>query len=228
MSGTSPSLRARCLAEGVGTFCLLAFGTGAIVTDAVSGGALGHGGVAAAFGGVVMIVIYAVGDVSGAHLNPAVSFAFWRSGAVDTRTCRAFIAAQCVGAVAGSLAVRALAPEHPDWGMTSPSVSLPAALAIECFLTFVLVSVILHVVAQGGGPHAGLAIGGTVALLALVGGPWTGASLHPARSLGPALVAGVGTHLWLYWAAPLLGGALAVVGCRSVRGGECCRPAAGR
>ena len=220
----SPALR-RAAAELLGTFALVAVGCGAIVMDAHTGGAVTHLGVALAFGTVVMVVIYAVGDVSGAHLNPAVSLGFWAAGRLPGAEALRYLAAQCAGALLAAGMLRLLFPEHPDLGATSPAIGVVPALLVEVVITALLLSVIFHVVARGADVAAvsGIAIGATVGIAALCAGPLTGASMNPARSLGPALVSGDLAHLWVYWTAPFLGAILALHGCRLVRGDACCR-----
>ena len=195
------------LAEFVGTYLLVAFGTGVIVVDAVAGGAIGHPQIALAWGAAVLVVIYALGPVSGAHINPAVSVGFALSGAFAWRRVPGYVAAQCLGALAASATLLRLFPDTATLGATVPSGSAGQAFALEVFLTAALMFVILHV-ARGPreeGMLAGLAVGTTVYIEALFGGPISGASMNPARSLGPALVAGELDHLWIYVAAPLLG-----------------------
>lgn len=215
----------RASAELIGTFALVAVGCGAIVVDAHTGGAVTHLGVALAFGLVVMVVIYAVGDVSGAHLNPAVSLGFWVAGSLPTSELLRYLGAQCGGALLASALLRALFPEDPSLGATVPAVPLLSALAVEVVITALLLTVIFHVVARGPEAAAisGLAIGATVAIAALCAGPLTGASMNPARSLGPALVSGELSDLWIYWTAPFAGAIAALHGCRLVRGNACCR-----
>lgn len=203
---------ARCLlAEAVGTFALVFAGTAAIVVDAQTG-ALGHVGVSAVFGLVVMAIIYAVGDVSGAHLNPAVTVGFWAAGRFPGPRVPLYAGAQFVGALAASLAVRGLFPAADGLGGTYPAGGLGQAFGMETVLTFLLMFVILCVAvgAKEKGLMAGIAIGGTVALDALFGGPVTGASMNPARSLAPAIVGLDLSDQWLYVAAPLVGALVAV------------------
>ncbi|MCA9510240.1 MAG: aquaporin [Myxococcales bacterium] len=219
-----PSSPRAWLAEGIGTFALVLIGTGAIVANDVSGGLVTHVGVALAFGGVVAAMIYAVGDVSGAHLNPAVTIAAWLARRSPARDVAPFVAAQVAGALAASVLVRALAADHATLGATEPLAGPGASFAIEVAITFLLVFVILGVTRRPDATPsvAGLAIGGTVFLCALVAGPFCGASMNPARSLAPALVAGRLAGLWIYLLAPVAGGVLAVGGCRAVRGPGCC------
>ena len=213
-------------AEAIGTFALVFVGTGAMVVDAVTGGAVGHVGVSFAFGLVVLAMIYAVGDVSGAHFNPAVTVGFWAAGRLPGDRVLGYVATQCAAAVAASLLLRAVFPEAGTYGETLPHGGVVAALVFEVVLTFFLMFVILGITTRGRieGGFAGLAISATVALASLAGGPVSGASMNPARSLGPAVVGGAWGSLVLYVVAPLLGAWLAVRGCWIVRGPACCGP----
>ncbi len=214
----------RYAAEAIGTFAMVFAGTGAIVVNDVTSGALTHLGVAATFGLVVAAMIYAVGDVSGAHFNPAVTFGFWLARRLPGREVAPYVASQLGGALAASLLLRALFAAHATLGATRPAGSEAQSFALEVVITFALMFVILGVTS---GPRenafAGAAIGATVGLCALFAGPICGASMNPARSLAPALVSGALTSLWIYLLAPFAGSALAVAGCRAVRGGDCCR-----
>lgn len=218
--------RNRYIAEGIGTFALVFAGCGAIVVNDLFGGVLGHGGVSAAFGLVVMAMIYAIGNISGAHLNPAVTLGFVFAGRLAKRFAPPYIASQVVGALVAAAALRVLFPEHATLGATLPNVDLARAFGIEVLLAFLLMFVILNVSTghMEKGIMAGVAVGGTIALEALVGGPVTGASMNPARSLGPALVSGTLDSLWLYLTAPVVGTFLAYPTCRWIQGPECCRP----
>lgn len=219
----SSDLARRALAEALGTGIMVLVGTAAIAVDASYGG-IGHLGVALAFGLVVMAMIYAVGEVSGAHINPAVSIAFVIAGRLPARYLPAYLAAQCLGAMLASGALALMLPDSPTLGATTPAVGLGTAFAIEVFITAVLMFVIITVAtgAKEKGPVAALAIGGTVGLLALVFGPLTGASMNPARSLGPAIVGGELPTLWIYLLGPMIGAALGVYACRAIRGPACC------
>jgi aquaporin NIP len=215
-------LRKRLAAEALGTFALVFAGTTAVVVNAT--GAVSHVGVALTFGLVVFALIAALGDVSGAHLNPAVTLAFRIARRFPGREVLPYILAQCAGAVVASLAVRLLFPDAVGLGGTSPAGTESQSWVLELLLTAGLMFVILGVSsgAKEKGVTAGLAIGGVVALEALFAGPVSGASMNPARSLGPALVAGQLGGLWLYLTAPLAGAALAVPACRCVREEGCC------
>jgi aquaporin Z len=202
----------KIIAELVGTFALVFAGTGAIVIDTHTNGGVSHVGVALTFGLIVMAMIYAVGDVSGAHLNPAVTIAFGLGRRFDWRKVPGYIAAQCIGAFAASLLLRALFPSAPALGETLPAGSQTQSFILETVLTFLLMLVILRVSTgpKEKGITAALAIGGVVALEAMFAGPICGASMNPARSLAPAIVSGHTGALWVYLVAPTLGTALAV------------------
>ncbi|MDP1590502.1 MAG: aquaporin, partial [Prosthecobacter sp.] len=200
------------LAEALGTFCLVFAGTGAIVVDQASGGTVTHVGIAATFGLVVMAMIYALGDISGAHLNPAVTIAFTLAGRLPRREVPLYIGAQVVGALAASLLLRILFPMSTTLGATVPSGTDWQSFVLEAVLTFMLMLVILSVSSgpKERGLMAGIAIGGVIAMEAMFAGPICGASMNPARSLAPALVSGHLASLWVYLSAPVLGAALAV------------------
>jgi MIP family channel proteins len=206
-----PTLKTCLLAEALGTAMLLIFGTGAAVVDAQTH-ALGHGGVAAAFGLVVFILIQSLGETSGAHVNPAVTVAFWAMGRFEGRRVLPYVVAQLAGAALGSALVQLIATPGSDLGATLPAHGALPALAIETFLTFGLMLVILRVTSGSKevGILAGLAISATVGLEALVFGPLTGASMNPARSLAPALLSGNWTDWWVYIVGPVAGALLAV------------------
>ena len=214
----------RLFCEALGTFALVFAGTGAIVVDEISGGAISHPGVALCFGLVVMVMIYAVGDVSGAHLNPAVTFGFWLARRLPGSDVLPYAASQVAGALAASALVQALFGSAGALGATQPAGSSGQSLGLEIALTAMLMFTILSVAtgAKEKGITAGIAIGGAVGLGALFGGPISGASMNPARSLGPALVGGELVALWIYLLAPLAGAALAVLACRCARGASCC------
>ena len=205
-------LRQCLLAEMLGTALLVVFGTGAAVVDEQTH-ALGHGGVAAAFGLAVFLLIQTLGETSGAHLNPAVTVGFWARRRFAGSRVLPYVAAQLLGAALGSGLVKLVALPGSTLGATLPAHDALSALGIETFLTFCLVLVIFRVTAgaKEAGLLAGLAISATVGLEALVGGPLTGASMNPARSLAPALLSGVHTAWWVYVVGPVAGALLAVV-----------------
>lgn len=210
-------------AEITGTFLLVFAGCGAAVVNDLYGGALGHLGISTVFGLVVMAVIYSLGSVSGAHINPAVTIGFWVAGRLDAKLIPQYIGAQIVGAVAAGLLLRILFPEHTTLGGTLPAIDIPRAFLLEVVISFSLMMIILNV-STGElekGIMAGAAVGGMVALLALFAGPVTGASMNPARSIGPAVAAGNLTSLWIYILAPVVGMCLATPFCR-LMGNNCC------
>jgi MIP family channel proteins len=221
LRGAAPDLARRAAAEAIATFALVFAGCGAIVTDAVYGGALGVTGIALVFGLVITVMIYAIGHLSGAHINPAVTIAFTLTRHFPHRDAAAYITAQMLGASAGALALLAIWPSEPGGlGATMPSVGIGSALVYETLLTALLMFVIISVATdtRAVGSAAALAIGGTIALDAAVGGPVTGASMNPARSLGPALATAEWTDLWIYFVGPLAGAALGAGAYQLIRG----------
>lgn len=195
------------LAECVGTFGLVLAGTGAVTIDAETGGGVGHVGIGLTFGLVVMAMIYAVGHVSGAHINPAVTVAFWATRHFPSRLVPVYVAAQLAGALLASLALRGMFGNVGSLGATLPREGAGQSLALELLLTMLLMFVIMAVATdvRAVGQAAALAIGGTVGLEALFAGPISGASMNPARSLAPALVSGNWHAQWIYIAGPVLG-----------------------
>jgi len=216
-----PDLPRRALAEGLAAFTLVFAGCGAIVANAAYGGALGTLGVALAFGLVIMVMVYATGHLSGAHINPAVTLAFTLTRHFPARDAGAYVLAQLAGAIAGALVLLAIWPDQPgELGATVPSIGAGSALVYELVLTAFLMFVIMAVATdtRAVGAAAAIAIGGTIGLDALVGGPVTGASMNPARSLGPALASGEWSEFWLYVVGPLGGAVLGAVAYQLVRG----------
>jgi aquaporin NIP len=211
--------RARLLAaEAAGTFALVFFGCGAIMVDA-DGGGLGQAGISLAFGLVVMAMVFALVHVSGAHINPAVTFGLALRTRFPWTEVPGYWVAQLAGAVVAALALRASLGDVADLGATSPSGSDAQSIAWEVAMTAVLLFVILAVAtdARASTGTSAVAIGGTIALASLVGGPISGASLNPARSVGPAVVSGSLGSLWIYLAAPIVGAALGVMSYAWVR-----------
>jgi aquaporin NIP len=223
-----PDLARRALAEGLAAFALVFAGCGAIIANTVHAGALGGIGVSATFGLVIMAMIYATGHLSGAHINPAVTIAFTLTRHFPLRDALAYIGAQLAGATVGAfvlLAAWGAKPAH--LGATVPSVGAGTALLYEAILSAFLMFVIIAVATdtRAVGAAAALAIGGTVGLDALFGGPVTGASMNPARSFGPALASGTWTDFWIYLAGPVVGACFGALAYQLVRG-EHGRPAA--
>ena len=197
-------------------------GTGAIMVNQVTGGALTHPGVALAWGLIVMVMIYTFGDLSGAHMNPAVSIGFCVAGRFPARELLPYIVLQGAGALAASATLRLLFPGNRLLGITQPEGSDMQSFIMEVLLTALLMLVVLNVShgAKEKGITAGLAVGATIGLEALVAGPICGASMNPVRSLAPALVSGHLAHLWIYLTAPIAGVLVAVPLFALLRGGE--------
>jgi MIP family channel proteins len=211
----------RAVAEALGTFALVFAGCGAIMVDAKTG-ALGHVGVAISFGLVIMVTIYALGHISGAHFNPAVTFAFALTRHFPWPRVGVYWSAQLAGALAAALVLRGSLGDIAHVGATIPSGSDGQAFLWEGVLTFFLMFVIMAVATdtRAVGEAAAIAIGGTVGLDAMFGGPITGASMNPARSLGPAIASSDYTAIWVYIAAPLLGAAAAAITYQFLRSDE--------
>jgi aquaporin Z len=202
------------IAEGIGTFILVFAGTGAVMVNQLSDGAVTHLGISFVFGAVVAALIYTLGHMSGAHFNPAVTLAFWRSGVFPGQKVVVYLIAQVLGAISASAFLRFSLGNIANLGATLPlNGNWQQSLMLETVLTFILMLVILGSGLDRRAPcgFAGLAIGLTVALEAAFMGPITGASMNPVRSLGPALVGGLWQHHWLYWVAPIGGAQLAVL-----------------
>ena len=200
------------MAELIGTFILVFCGTGAMVIDQQTGGAVSHAGVSITWGLTVMSLIYSIGNVSGCHINPAVSIAFTVAGRFNAWLLPGYIISQIAGAVLASLVLNLLFPTSPLLGATLPAGSEMQSFVLELLLTFFLMFVIMNV-AHGNkeqGQFGGIAIGSVVGLEAMFAGPICGASMNPARSFGPAIVSGNVEHLWLYLVAPVIGAALAI------------------
>jgi aquaporin Z len=211
-------------AEFVGTFAIVFAGTGAIISNDLSGGAVSHVGVALTFGLIVLAMIYALGDVSGAHLNPAVTIGFFAARRFDGRWVAPYILSQIAGALLASATLRVMFPDHATLGGTQPIGAALQSFVMEFILTLLLMFVILSVStgAKEKGLMAGVAVGSVIGLEALFAGPISGASMNPARSLAPALVSMRLDHLWIYLTAPFLGGCVGVLVCRCVQDRSCC------
>ena len=200
------------LAELLGTYALVFAGTGAIVIDQQTHGSITHVGIAITFGLVIMSMIYTFGDISGAHLNPAVSIAFTIAKKFPVKELLPFIISQLSGAVLASLTLKFLFPENHFLGATLPAGSASQSFILEFILTFFLMLVIINVAtgSKERGLFAGLAIGSIVGLEAMFAGPISGASMNPARSFGPAIISGHTEFLWLYLSATILGAIMAI------------------
>ena len=212
-------------AELLGTYILVFVGTGAIMINEITGGAVSHLGVGLSFGLVVMSMIYTIGDISGAHINPAVTLAFSVAKRFPKNQILPYISFQLVGAILASASLYFMFPEANTMGETLPlKGNWLQSFMLEFVLTFILMFVVLNVStgAKEKGVTAALAIGGVVAFEATFAGPISGASMNPARSIAPALFSGDLTHLWLYVVATTLGAVLAVYSCRLVQNKGCC------
>lgn len=213
-------IRRAMVSEVFGTFCLVFAGTGAIVVNDTHGGMITHVGVALTFGLIVLAMIYALGDASGCHLNPAVTLGFVAARRFDAKRAVPYILAQCLGAVLASSVLKLMFPGHSTLGATLPAGTAFQSWAMECILTVILMVVILSVStgSKEQGILAGVAVGAVIALEALFAGPVSGASMNPARSLAPALVAGRLDHLWVYLTAPVSGALAGVAICGAIHG----------
>ena len=212
-------MRQKLLAEYFGTFALVFIGTGSVIADVMNEGALGMLGIAVCFGFAVTAVIYSIGDLSGAHINPAVTVAFAVAGRFAWSDTLPYILAQSLGSISASILLAWMFPEAGSYGQTVFSIPVTQAFALEVVLTFLLMWIVMQV-ATGSkevGIMAGLAIGVAVMVLAAMGGLFTGASMNPARSLGPAIVGEALPSLWLYWTAPFVGAVLAIYAWRAMR-----------
>ncbi len=212
------------ISEIIGTFSLIFCGTGAMTINEVTGGDVTHVGIAITWGLIVMAMIYAFGEISGAHFNPAVTIAFAYAKKFEWKEVPKYVAAQCLGAILASAVMLFLFPESEYLGGTIPKLDELRAFVLELLLTYFLMVVIINVStgSKETGTMAGIAIGGVVLLEAMFAGPMTNASMNPARSLGPALLSGHWEHQWLYFVAPVIGALLAVLTCKVVKPDNCC------
>lgn len=200
----------RYLAEAIGTFALVFCGTGAIVINDVTNGAVSHVGIAITFGLIVMAMIYSFGSISGAHINPAVTIAFSLTDRFDKKDLVPYLVAQLLGAFLASGVLRYLFQEHENLGATFPYGDWGQTFILEVILTYFLMLVIIFVSQNKEVANiTGIAVGATVLLEAMFAGPITGASMNPARSIAPAVVSGNISELWIYILAPTIGAILA-------------------
>ncbi|MDG1422172.1 MAG: MIP family channel protein [Flavobacteriaceae bacterium] len=212
------------ISEFIGTFAMIFCGTGAMTINEITGGDVTHVGIGITWGLIVMAMIYAFGEISGAHFNPAVSIAFAYAKKFSWKEVPKYIFFQVAGAFAASLVLMWLFPRSELLGATIPTVDVWRAFVLELILTFFLMVVIINVStgSKEAGMMAGIAIGSVVLLEALFAGPITNASMNPARSLAPNIVSGNIKGLWLYILAPIIGALLAVVSCKFVKHENCC------
>ncbi len=213
------------ISEFIGTFSMIFCGTGAMTVNEVTGGDVTHVGIAITWGLIVMAMIYAFGETSGAHFNPAVTIAFAYAKKFAWKEVPKYIIVQVLGALTASLILWYLFPTSEHLGATIPSVDVGRAFVMELLLTFFLMVVIINVSTGSKeiGIIAGIAVGAVVLLEAMFAGPITNASMNPARSIAPAIVAGKMQHLWIYILAPILGAILAVISCKMVKEDNCCQ-----
>ena len=212
------------ISEFIGTFAMIFCGTGAMTINEITGGDVTHVGIGITWGLIVMAMIYAFGEISGAHFNPAVSIAFAYAKKFSWKEVPKYIFFQVAGAFASSSLLMWLFPKSELLGATIPTVDVWRAFVLELILTFFLMVVIINVStgSKEAGMMAGIAIGSVVLLEALFAGPITNASMNPARSLAPNIVSGNIKGLWLYILAPIIGALLAVVSCKFVKHENCC------
>jgi aquaporin Z len=205
--------------EIIGTFFLVFVGCGAMVINTEMGGVISHVGVAMSWGLIVMVLIYAIGDISGAHLNPAVTIGFFVAKRFPIKKVLPYVFAQLIGALLAAYSLKILFPLNETLGASLPSGTWQQSFIFEVILTFLLMFVILNVStgAKEKGIMAGAAIGATVGLEAMFAGPICGASMNPVRSIGPALASGHTEYLWAYIVATILGAILAVLAFKLTR-----------
>ncbi|WP_282136337.1 MIP/aquaporin family protein [Seonamhaeicola maritimus] len=214
------------IAEIIGTFAMIFCGCGAMTINEITGGAISHAGVAATWGLIVMAMIYAFGEISGAHFNPAVTIGFAFAKKFSLKEVPKYISSQIIGAIAAAFLLWFLFPESQFLGETTPAQGFPAykAAILEFLLTFFLMLTIINVSTGSKeiGTMAAIAVGGVILLEAMFAGPMTKASMNPARSIAPALFTGNFQYLWLYITAPILGAMTAVSSCKLVKDDNCC------
>ena len=200
------------IAELIGTFALVFCGTGSIIIDDVTGGVVSNVGIGITFGMIVMVMIFAFGNISGAHINPAVTIAFAVTDRFDKKLVIPYIIAQLIGGLLASIVLRLMFLDHDDLGTTSPLGSWYQTFIMEVILTYFLMLVILFVSQNRAvSQFTAIAVGATVMMEAIFAGPITGASMNPARSIGPAIVSGYSDDLWIYVLSTVIGALLASV-----------------
>lgn len=214
----------RLIAEAIGTFILVFAGTGAIVLNDLSHGAVTHAGVSLTFGAAVSLIIVLFGTISGAHVNPAVTIGLFVAGRFPGKHIFLYVMSQCVGAILASRFLLYLFPHHATLGATIPIGDVWLSFVLEFYMTFLLMFIILRINALSNASifFVALSVGTVVGLEAFFGGPISGASMNPARSFAPALISGIMEHLWVYLLAPVLGSITAAAVCRCTDTGHCC------
>ena len=219
-------MKKHLIAELIGTFAMVFCGCGAMTINEITGGSISHVGVAITWGLIVMTMIYAFGEISGAHFNPAVTVAFAFAKKFEWKNVPSYILFQTIGAFLAIGILWVLFPESNSFGHTYPAEGFAPyrAFIFELLLTFFLMVVIINVSTGSKeiGTMAAIAVGAVILLEAMFAGPMTKASMNPARSLAPAIISGNLQHLWLYLTAPFIGAILAVVSCKLVKDDNCC------
>jgi aquaporin NIP len=217
----------RYISELIGTFSMVFCGCGAMTVNEITGGSITHVGVAMTWGLIVMAMIYAFGEISGAHFNPAVTVAFACAKKFNWKDVPAYISFQIIGAFLAITLLWVLFPESNSFGHTYPADGFEPykAFIFELLLSFFLMLVIINVSTGSKeiGTMAAVAVGAIILLEAMFAGPMTKASMNPARSLAPAIISGNLQHLWLYLTAPFIGAFLAVISCKLVKEDNCCK-----
>lgn len=201
------------LSEFLGTFILVFFGTGSVIVNEQSNGALGLVGISLTFGIIIIAIIYSLGSISGAHINPAVTITLWFGRLIERKEALFYVLSQFFGAIMASLLLKLIFPNNLGLGTTNPSGSIMQTAIVETICTFVLILTILGSTKSGTKETkalAGLVIGLLVTGLIFFAGPISGGSFNPARSLAPAFISGNILNLWIYLTAPVLGGILAI------------------
>lgn len=213
------------IAEFIGTFCLVFCGCGAIVVHQLFPEAVDNTSIAIVFGLIVIAMIYAFGEISGAHINPAVTIAFWFAKKFPFKDVPYYIFAQILGGILACTILKLMFPEIDNYGVTNPAFNWQSTFVMEIILSFILMLVIINVStgSKEVGVVAGIAIGFTVLVDAMFGGPISGASMNPARSIAPAIMSQDLTNLWIYIVAPIIGMLFAVISCKFVKDDNCCK-----
>lgn len=199
-------MKKQLLAEAFGTMMLVFIGCGSVILNDVFGGRVTHVGICIAFALIVMLMIVSIGHISSCHINPSITIALWLEKRFEGKKVVPYIIAQIIGAIIGSYILRMIFPEHPTLGATLPQVSFQSTFTIELIISAILFAVVLAITRYTHKlPVIAMTVGITVFVIAFFAGPYTGSSMNPARSIGPAIVSGNMTALWIYLIAPTLG-----------------------